>query len=62
MERLLEKYQVKWFDDGRQEGRQEGVFDIAKALLRKQIDFNTICECTGLSAEELQELQSEVRA
>ena len=49
---------------GREEGRAEGVkqnsFDIAKRMLQKGIDIETISELTGLTAEEVSRLKKEM--
>ena len=49
---------------GREEGRAEGVkqnsFDIAKRMLEKGIDIETISELTGLTAEEVSSLKEEL--
>ena len=46
--------------EGREKGRAEGVkqnsFDIAKRMLEKGIDIETISELTGLTAEEVSRL------
>ena len=46
---------------GRAEGREEGAkqksFDIAKRMLEKGIDIETISELTGLTAEEVSRLK-----
>ena len=48
---------------GREEGREEGIEkrsrEIAVNLLRINLHVQTICEATGLSAEEITKLQSE---
>ncbi|CDC65860.1 hypothetical conserved protein [Bacteroides sp. CAG:770] len=48
-------------ETGREEGREEGVkqksFDIAKRMLEKGIDIETISELTGLTAEEVSMLK-----
>ena len=47
--------------EGREKGRAEGVkqnsFDIAKRMLEKGIDIETISELTGLTAEEFSMLK-----
>ena len=52
-------------ESGREEGRAEGVkqnsFDIAKRMLEKGIDIETISELTGLTAEEVSRLKEELR-
>ena len=55
-------------EEGRQEGREEGraegakqkSFDIAKRMLEKGIDIETISELTGLTAEEVSRLKKEL--
>ena len=48
-------------ETGREEGREEGAkkksFDIAKRMLKKKIDIETISELTGLTAEEVSMLK-----
>ena len=48
-------------EEGRKEGRAEGAkqksFDIAKRMLEKGIDIETISELTGLTAEEVSMLK-----
>lgn len=45
----------------RREGREEGIkknkMDIAKKMLAKKIDINTIIEVTGLEEKEIKKLQ-----
>ncbi len=52
-------------EEGIKEGRVEGVkqnsFDIAKRMLEKGIDIETISELTGLTAEEVSSLRKELR-
>ena len=47
-------------EEGRKEGREEGEkqksFDIAKRMLQKGIDIETISELTGLTEKEISEL------
>ena len=47
-------------EEGLKEGRAEGVkqnsFDIAKRMLEKEIDIETISELTGLTEKEISEL------
>ena len=48
-------------EEGRKEGRAEGAkqksFDIAKRMLEKGINIETISELTGLTAEEVSMLK-----
>ena len=52
-------------EEGLKEGRAEGVkqnsFDIAKRMLEKGIETETISELTGLTAEEVSILRKELR-
>ena len=41
---------------GRQEGRQEGILDMAKKLVLSGMERNTVSEITGLSLSELEHL------
>ena len=43
----------------KKKGREEGRKEIAVNLLRINLPIQTICEATGLSAEEVTKLQSE---
>ena len=47
-------------EEGHKEGREEGAkqksFDIAKRMLEKGIDIETISELTGLTEKEISEL------
>ena len=51
-------------EEGRAEGREEGVekerIRIAKNLLSKSVDIDTIAEITGLSAEEIEKIRKEL--
>ncbi len=42
----------------RQEGIQQGIQEIAKNLLNEGVDFGTICKCTGLSFDQVEQLQN----
>ena len=59
----LEYAKKKGREEGRMEGREEGIEkrsrEIAVNLLRINLPVQTICEATGLSAEEITKLQSE---
>ena len=44
------------YDKGLKAGIEQGKLQIAKKMLSKQIDFNTISEITGLSIQELKNL------
>ena len=45
--------------EGREEGAKQKSFDIAKRMLEKGIDIETISELTGLTAEEVSRLKEE---
>ena len=55
-------------EEGHKEGKEEGLkegakknsFDIAKRMLKKKIDIETISELTGLTAEEVSRLKKEM--
>ena len=46
--------------EGKKEGREDGIkeskLSIAKQMLNKNLDINIISECTGISVEELKNL------
>ena len=44
------------FKEGRAEGVKQTSFDIAKRMLEKEIDIETISELTGLTDKEISEL------
>ena len=44
-------------EEGRAEGAKQNSFDIAKRMLEKGIDIETISELTGLTAEEVSMLK-----
>ncbi|MDO4369657.1 MAG: hypothetical protein Q4C29_03890 [bacterium] len=43
-------------ETGKKIGIDERNLEIAKNMLKKKLDINTISECTGLSLEEIQNL------
>ena len=47
--------------EGREEGAKQNSCDIAKRMLEKGIDIETISELTGLTAEEISRLKEEMR-
>ncbi len=47
--------------EGRAEGAKQNSFDIAKRMLEKGIDIETISELTGLTAEDVSRLKEELR-
>ena len=49
----------KGLEKGLEKGLQQGRREIAVNMLRNGLSFQTICECTGLSSEEIAKLQSE---
>jgi len=60
----LKKYEVKWFEDGKTEGREEGKAEgreeekknMARVMLQEGIDAQKVSKITGLSVEEIQAL------
>ena len=47
--------------EGREEGAKQNSFDIAKRMLEKGIDIETISELTGLTEEDVSRLKEELR-
>ena len=47
------------YDDGKAEGLEEGKKTVAKNLLNKGVSIDLVSESTGLSIEELEELNKE---
>ena len=56
-----EEGKEKGLKEGRAEGVKQNSFDIAKRMLEKGIDIETISELTGLTAEEVSSLRKELR-
>jgi len=46
---------------GHEQGREERSREIVIKMLRNGLSIQTICACTGLSAEEISKLQNEVQ-
>ena len=51
----------KGIEKGLEKGLQEGRREIVINMLRNGLPVLTICDCTGLSAEEITQLQNEVQ-
>ena len=47
------------YKKGLQEGRQEGIHDVARKLLRKAMSYEDIVDTTGLSLEEVKRLAAD---
>ena len=55
-EKGLEEGHKKGHKEGKEEGAKQKSFDIAKRMLEKGIDVETISELTGLTEKEISEL------
>ena len=55
-EKGLEEGHKKGHKEGKEEGAKQKSFDIAKRMLEKEIDIETISELTGLTEKEISEL------
>ena len=55
-EKGLEEGHKKGHKEGKEEGAKQKSFDIAKRMLEKGIDIETISELTGLTEKEISEL------
>ena len=55
----LEYAKKKGREEGREEGQNEERILIATKMLQMKLPVQSICEATGLSAEEVTKLQSE---
>ena len=55
----LEYAKKKGREEGLEKGLKQGRREIATNMLRNGLSIQTICNCTGLSAEEITKLQSE---
>ena len=53
----FEKGKEEGFTDGVDQGSKEKQLEIAKSMLEKKLDIQTISECTGLSSEEIKRIQ-----
>ena len=54
---LAEKLLSDGIREGRKQGKQLALLDVAKTMLQRGFDFQTIMEMTGLSLDELKQLQ-----
>ena len=45
------------YDDGKEEGIKENKIEIAKKMLEEKMDFKIISKLTGLTKEEIKNLQ-----
>ena len=54
-----ESYDKEWAlkDEGWRDGKLEGKREIAKAMLKKNMELEDISEITGLAIEEIEKLQ-----
>ncbi len=43
---------------GRQEGIQQGIQEIAKKMLAKGMEIGTICDLTGLTLDQVEQLRN----
>ena len=59
LEYAKKKGREEGLQKGLEKGLQQGRREIAVNMLRNGLSFQTICDCTGLSAEEIAKLQSE---
>ena len=56
----LKEGHKKGHAEGREEGAKQNSFDIAKRMLEKGIDIETISELTGLTEEDVSRLKEEL--
>ncbi|MEB4677420.1 hypothetical protein MXL54_21915 [Enterobacteriaceae bacterium G50] len=56
-EKLLSDGRREGRREGREEGKQLALLDVAKTMLQRGFDFQTIMEMTGLSQDDLKQLQ-----
>ena len=59
LEYAKKKRREEGLEEGLEKGLEEGRREVAVNMLRNGLSFQTICECTGLSSEEIAKLQSE---
>ena len=55
----LEYAKKKGREEGLEKGLKQGRREIATNMLRNGLSIQAICDCTGLSAEEVTKIQSE---
>ena len=53
---MIDEAKEKGIETGKKMGIDERNLEIAKNLLKENVDINTISKCTGLSLEEIQNL------
>jgi predicted transposase/invertase (TIGR01784 family) len=51
---------MSYADELRQEGRQEGVQEVARNLLKSGIDTSIVAKATHLSAKQIEELKKAI--
>ena len=49
-----------WYEDGVEDGKKEKALEAAENFLKEGIQPETIAKCTGLSLEQVQELQKKI--
>lgn len=59
---LEEAVAKKWEIKGRVEGREEGREEVAKKMIADNMPVNAVAQYTGLSLEEIYELQKEIKS
>lgn len=60
---LREKYildQISIKNTGYREGREDGIKEIVKSLLKQKVDIGTISKATGLSNEEIEKIRNDI--
>ena len=53
----LEDMRETGYDEGKKKGIQQGKIEIAKSMLKRNMDIETISACTSLSIETINSLQ-----
>ena len=54
-----ENVQRKLMNSMKNEGYEDRAIEIAKAMLRENIDINIIIKCTGLTKKQIEEIKNE---
>ena len=49
-----------WLSDARYEGRQEGIFEVARNALREKMPVETMAQMIGLPMEEVKKLAADL--
>lgn len=60
-ELFAERSRKEGFEKGREEGREEGIVTVAKNMIEKGLDTETIAELTGMAPGKIEKLKKTIR-